>query len=254
MFKRFLPEEIYNHFLILVCAVTICYSDAYKDCLAIAKSWFDRYIDGCIHIYGVHSLVSNIHNLTHVVDDVKRFGNLNTISAYPFENRLHFLKLRLKQPRLPLEQIARRIVELSMDYDQLYGFDSTETSFPQLKCTAMLNGTEVYKLVFVTSDFALSTHRKADSWFLNRNREIVQIQYATSTNAGIFIHGCPIIRKDDFFKQPVSSRYLNIFKSDGDLGPLQIFELSEVSAKMLCLPSVDEILVFLPLLHTLKKE
>lgn len=64
--KRFLPADIYEHFLILVCAVTICYTSAYKNYLPVAKLWFNRYIERCIDIYGVHSLVSNIHNLTHV--------------------------------------------------------------------------------------------------------------------------------------------------------------------------------------------
>lgn len=107
--KQCLPLDIYDHFLHLFCAVTLCYSDVYKDYLDIAKKWFDQYIEGCIEIYKKHSIGSNVHNLTHIVDDVKRFGCLSSISAYPFENRLHFLKLRLKQPKLPLEQITRRI-------------------------------------------------------------------------------------------------------------------------------------------------
>lgn len=79
--KKFVPPDVYTHFLHLVCAVTICHSDVYKKYLHIAGKWFDEYIAGCMDIYGVHSLGSNIHNLTHVIEDVKRFGNLNTISA-----------------------------------------------------------------------------------------------------------------------------------------------------------------------------
>lgn len=251
--KRFLPEEVYNHFLILICAVTICYSEAYVDNLLIAKMYFDKFVDGCIHLYGVHYLVSNNHNLTHVVDDVKRFGNLSTISAYPFENRLNFIKLRLKQMKLPLEQITRRIVELSLDYEQLYGLNSTKKSFPELKCSSMVDGVEVYKLI-IQSDYTLSANRKADRWFMTRSREIVQMHYAINTPAGILILGARIMQKDDFFKQPMSSRFLNIFKSDGELEPdLVSFELTEILAKMICIAD-DNNIVFLPLLHTLKKE
>lgn len=47
--KRFLPPELYDHFLHLMCAVTICYSSAYKNYLDIAQLWFEKYIDGCIN-------------------------------------------------------------------------------------------------------------------------------------------------------------------------------------------------------------
>lgn len=249
--KEFLPVDIYNHFLLLFCAVTICYSDCYGHYLQFAQKYFDMYIEGCITIYSEQSTVSNIHNLTHVVDDVKRFGNLNSISAYPFENRLHFLKLRLKQPRLPLEQITRRIVELSLDYEHLFFNDSAKANFPVLTCEYMLDGNLAYKQINIDSNCTLSVNRKADSWFLTKDREIVQMNYATSTNNSILIHGSPICSKEIFFKQPVSSSYLNIFKSNGILGNQQFFEYREIIAKMICL-SLEEYFVFIPLSHTLK--
>lgn len=249
--KNFLPTHVYDHFLRLFCAVTICYSDVYKEYLHIAKKWFDEYIIGCMEIYGEHSLVSNIHNLTHIVEDVKRFGNLNTISAYPFENRLHFLKLRIKQPKLPLEQITRRIIELSTNYDELYGYESTETSIPHLKNKCVHNQIEVYKVLDIASDFTLSANRKADSWFLNKDSKIIQMAYATNSASGILIHGYDIIDTKDFFNQPVSSNKLNIFMSDGRVGSLNSYKISEISAKMLCL-TYEQNFVFFPLLHTLK--
>lgn len=92
-----LPQDVYRHFTILVCATTICYTDSYDIYLHIAKSYFERYVETFGEIYGIHSIGSNVHLLTHVYDDVKLFGDLNSISAYPFESRLNFFKLRLKQ-------------------------------------------------------------------------------------------------------------------------------------------------------------
>lgn len=249
IFKEILPTELYEHFLLLFCGVTICYADAYKKYLPFAQNYFDKFIEGCANIYGNHSIVSNVHNLTHVVDDVKLFGNLNTISAYPFENRLHFLKLRLKQKRLPLQQITRRIVELSLDYDQLYvNRFAQNMTFPQFSFAYMLDDVQVYKTLNMDSGCTLSSIRKADSWFLTKKFEIVQMEYATQTT----IHGYPIIQKDNFFSKPVSSKFLNIFKSDGVVGPKKSFGLDEILAKMICI-SHDKEFVFLPLLHTLKE-
>lgn len=131
-----LSEEVYYHYITLVCAVTIFYTDSYHLYREKAAEWLNRYIEGCVNIYGIHSITSNLHNLTHVFNDVKLFGSLQNLSTYPFENHLNFLKRRLKQPNLPLEQITRRLVELSKDYDDLYSFDMSMTTeedpMPQL--------------------------------------------------------------------------------------------------------------------------
>ncbi|CAG9773244.1 unnamed protein product [Ceutorhynchus assimilis] len=71
-----LPREIYRHHLLLFCAVTLCSTDYYSDKLDLAEKLFRDYIEGFISIYGMDSISSNIHNLNHVVDDVKRFGSL----------------------------------------------------------------------------------------------------------------------------------------------------------------------------------
>ncbi|XP_058448704.1 uncharacterized protein LOC131428677 [Malaya genurostris] len=38
--------------------------------------------------YGVDYMSSNVHNLSNLVDDVRRFGTLPGFSAYPFENKI----------------------------------------------------------------------------------------------------------------------------------------------------------------------
>lgn len=171
--KDYLPSDVYRHFLDLVCATTICY-DIYWH---IAKTYFERYVERFGDIYGIHGIGSNVHLLTHVYDDVKLFGNLNSISAYPFESRLNFLKLRLKQPKLPLEQITRRVIELSLDYDQLYTQNFETDIFPKLKYSDTLNGTNIYKEIAIDSGCTFSTNRCADSWILTIYTEIVQMKY-----------------------------------------------------------------------------
>jgi len=62
-------------------------------------------------LYGSEYLVYNVHSLIHLADDVRLFGNLDHISAFPFENYLRKLKRLVKQPREPLQQIVRRVIE-----------------------------------------------------------------------------------------------------------------------------------------------
>lgn len=110
---KVLPEVEYNHFLILSVAVRICSCNKYKAYIPIASKLFKIYIETYINIYGRHSISSNVHNLIHISEDMQRcdVGNLMEISTYKFENCLRLLSLKLKHTNLPLEQVARRIIE-----------------------------------------------------------------------------------------------------------------------------------------------
>lgn len=109
--KNHISNQEYELFLKLYCAVTICSTEAYTHYLPVARNLFIDFIENHIDIYGEQSITMNIHNLSHVVDDIENFGPLNILSAYEFENYLHDLKLNLKPGDKPLEQIARRILE-----------------------------------------------------------------------------------------------------------------------------------------------
>lgn len=111
VFKEILPVDAYNHFLCLFCAVTICSSGRYTKYVRLAKVLFDEYIQVYIDLYGRDAITINVHNLCHVSENVERFGHLNSISTYPFENAARHIKLKLKQCDKPIEQAARRILE-----------------------------------------------------------------------------------------------------------------------------------------------
>lgn len=234
--KELLPSEVYSHFLLLSCAVRICYSNAYSSYRPISKVSFDKYIEEYINIYGIHSIGSNIHNLSHIFDDVEQFGSLIDISTYPFENRLQFLKSRLKQPKLPLQQITRRLAELSLDYDLLYTRCSSEQSnFPKLRWPYKKDNTTVYKEI-VDISHTISTLKKG-SWFLTVNNDIVSMQYAVKVGNEILIYGFPVKEKKNFFVQPCSSERLHIFEITEEMDPIRSFEYGTVKAKMICLTS-----------------
>lgn len=109
--KNYLPTPFYNHFLKLFCAVRICSSEKYKPCLQVAKLIFDNFINDYKTLYGAQFLTSNLHNLNHVTEDVERFGILQSINAYPFENYLGMIKKLLRPGKHPLTQIINRLSE-----------------------------------------------------------------------------------------------------------------------------------------------
>ena len=51
-------------------------------------------------------LVYNVHGLVQLAEDASRFGCLDNISAFPFENFLGKLKRMVRKPSFPLEQVG----------------------------------------------------------------------------------------------------------------------------------------------------
>lgn len=111
--KDYVSEEIYQHFMLFFCGIVICYSRSYSNYIHVADGLFKAFIERYIQIYGIDSISSNIHNLCHLVDEVKDFGDLSTFNAYPFENCLQKIKKLLRTGNKPLPQVARRIVQIN---------------------------------------------------------------------------------------------------------------------------------------------
>lgn len=246
LFKKFLRNEEYVHFLYLFCAVRLCSCQYYKNCIALAEELFNEYIENYINLYGIDSIGSNVHNLCHIVNDVKRFGNLNQISTYPFENCLGHLKSKLRRCNKPLEQISRRIYE--MDSTDLFNnFEITE--MPLVKFPRGTNP-ETYEFICLGPRIHLSTRNSADCWFLTKDRKIVEMIYVSEIQNKYFIYGRSLKTSTDFFTQPFSSSRIDIYESNGENNEASYFAIDAIKAKLLCL-KYDKVLVSIPLLHTL---
>ena len=82
--------------------------------ISVAEVLLNKYLEGCIDIYGIDSITSNFHAVCHIIEDLKTYNaTLVEISTFPFENELATLKHLVRNGREPLSQIARRVSELS---------------------------------------------------------------------------------------------------------------------------------------------
>lgn len=248
LLKDFLCAEEYEHFLKLFCATAICLTNKYRLYLPKARELFREFVEESIEIYGQHSINSNMHNLIHIADDVERFGELNSISSYEFENKLRHIKLKIKQCNKPLEQVARRLSEQKCDPVDL---KTVEYKIPELKDKFSLpNSPRSQAFGKVKFKYFVLSRNKSDQWFLTKENDIVLFEYAQSIDGKVILHGNRLKLKTDFFRQPFSSRYLNIYISDCDMNDSQDFESISIKAKLFCLPYQSKH-VFIPLLHTL---
>lgn len=253
--KQTLREKDYLHFLKLYCAVILCSNNKYLKFLNLAKILFEEFIEEYIELYGINSIGSNVHNLSHIVEDVKRFGNLTKINTYPFENALFGLKLRTCNR--PLEQISRRILEHNLDYREpvvLSCILQNENNDPEFKYLIESNekDSQCYKQISLGSDSFLSSRKFGDKWFLTNDDKIVEFNFATKREGKIVLNGTGIRKAENFFTDPFSSKNINIYMAESENNELsnRYYDLKNVKAKMMCLHYGDK-LVFSPLLHTL---
>lgn len=254
--KPFLRQQEYEHFTKLYCAVTLCSTEKYFNrnrvkMAHLARTLFDEYIEEFISLYGIAYISSNVHNLTHVVDDILRFGIFTKISAYPFENCLGGLKLRLRNCNCPLEQISRRIIELDLDYREPVDFSDERNNEPIFQYSFEIEGEFVYKQIFFGTNLFLSSRNFGDKWFLTHSGEVVEFHYSLKRNQNYLLYGSRIKNLNNFFTQPFSSSKIYVFSGSDEKCDSEYFKIENVMAKMICIRNHNEF-IFMPLLHTLK--
>lgn len=252
--KNYLSYDVYKHFLLFACAITICSSRTHinNNLLPLANQLLRDYIEDYIDIYGIDSINSNVHNLCHLINDVERFGALSNFSTYPFENKLGHIKKLLRSGNKPLSQVANRIGELDNIIKhsyakKLYPFVKNEISaFNDLQ-----NCCKKFRSVHLLEGMVLTSDRK-NQWFLTKDNKIVQMAYATIIDNKIHVYGSSLKIHNNFFEVPFPSNHLYIFAarlSDNFIAP-QLYNLINIKCKLFCLPENDQF-VFFPLLHTL---
>ena len=104
-----LHQDVYKNFLLLHVGIFILvnpylcslYCDYAHDLLVLFVHHFGE-------LCGRDMLVYNVH----LANDVRKFGSLDNVSSFPFENFLHSLKKMVRKPTCPLPQIVKRMSEL----------------------------------------------------------------------------------------------------------------------------------------------
>jgi hypothetical protein len=260
--KKAVQPDAYDHFLLLFCATTICSSKAYSALLDIAEVMLKHYIEYYGDIYGEAHITSNVHNLGHVVQEVRRYGPLHTFNAYPFENELYNIKRLLRTGKKPLQQAAKRIIERS----QIPVKSRQETEYPKLK--GVIERPDDFDVSILSEDeqndsslrlytsiefkhFIISRNYP-DSWFLTSENEIVKFEYAISVNNKLYCCGLPVIRIEPFFSKPIQSSHLNIYVSNSQTSDVSIIcAVSQFKCKLVVVSYSQNEHVFIPLIHTL---
>lgn len=102
----------YTHFLRLSLGYRIISSDLFKEGLDIAQQLFKDFVSQFSDLFPDRGLGYNVHNLLHIVDDVKEYGTIDSFSAYQFENFIQLIGHQIRKPQHVIQQIFNRLQEI----------------------------------------------------------------------------------------------------------------------------------------------
>lgn len=244
-----LSSIAYNHFLMLHCAITICSSSHFFKILKIAEKLLDEFVKLFAEIYGSGSVTYNVHSLSHLVADVRYFGEIDTFSAFPFESKLGKIKSYIRGGNKPLQQVARRIVELSLN-----PFNKENSKYPVLKkksdqthiipeCNGVFN-----EVVLKSACLNTSINNR---WVLTKTLKVLKIYSISQIENDIVLYASQLKNLSDLYEKPIKSSVLYIFTSDLIELPPTIFKLSEILCKMFYINNDTVNHTFVPILHTI---
>ncbi|KAE8739082.1 hypothetical protein FOCC_FOCC015424 [Frankliniella occidentalis] len=112
VFRDSLNPNVYSHFLLLHCALSILNSPIhYHNLNNLANELLRNFISHSVHIYGAKFVVYNVHNLCHLANECFLHGPSDSFSGFPFENKLGAIKKSLKSGYRPLQPAANRDLE-----------------------------------------------------------------------------------------------------------------------------------------------
>lgn len=107
-----LPRKYYDNFkAFFISTLMLSNPNSDKFHLDYAHDLIIYFVKSFKVLYGIENMTHNVHNLLHVVDDVRNFGCLDNYSSFPFKNYLKTLKKLIRKPSTPLQQVVNRIFE-----------------------------------------------------------------------------------------------------------------------------------------------
>ncbi|XP_054261012.1 uncharacterized protein LOC128985493 [Macrosteles quadrilineatus] len=247
--KSTLSKDLYLHFLALSIAVSIMLSEKYHlELLDYADSLLRWFVQSFSNIYGRQYVSHNVHALIHLKADVIQFGTLNGCSAFPFESFMFSLKkLLIRKPYKPLQQFARRQVELckakpDLEKEQCYPIlKGLHFEGPLVENMSGFQYKQVHLQGYVLTIFTGNNCCKFS------DGSIVKIDNIVERDGSIMILGKAFSKVSEFFTEPCNSSLLGIFKVS-DLSSLKSWNLADVVLKCILLPYSDGFVVY-PLLH-----
>jgi hypothetical protein len=247
--KGLLEDDVYQHFLLFHCGITILAGKSYIEQNALAHELLTKFVTSASKFYGEGFVVYNVHALCHLSSDALRLGQLDTFGAFKFENKLGMLKKEIRSKSKPLQQLCKRVAEKE---NCIHEKQKTErpTRFTLLNeheagPTAGVQGVQYTKLI--GPNLFISTNSR-DRTVILHDRRVMVIRNFVSSKDGIFLIGSVYGKYSDFYTSPIKSSLLSVYFAEKLSNIMIVENISSVVTKAVRLPYKNGWVVF-PLLH-----
>lgn len=250
--KYNISQDMYSNFLRLSIAMRILLCPSLLEpYLDYAEKLLLAFVKSFAQIYGSSELIYNVHSLIHLVPDARRYGVLDSISAFPFENYLGKLKKLIRTSQNPLAQVVRRISEakgkrkISIAKAVADRCRNLHLSGPLPVAYKMCSQYRQYK----GNRFFISTSNGDNCFEVSSGVGIVKNILLNSSNQDIFLVFDIFEKPGPFFHIPVDSEMLSIFHIQSLAATRTVLSLCDIIRKCVLIPNVDGY-VILPQLHS----
>ena len=204
-------------------------------------------------LYTRNYLTYNVHNLLHIVDDVRRFGRLDLVSAFRFENLIGKLKKVVKSGNKPLEQIANRLAERKK-FEAIPKYINTEIMLQKIheKGPLISNDVNISQYSMLSRGLLKLNvlDGKNNRILLNDGNYVECFNFIlNSTTNMMFIVGRHFKILSALYKKPIDSKNLNIVVAKKTNKPLELYSCELIAMKV-CMIPILEYFVLSPMGHT----
>lgn len=251
--KNFLSKIMFDHFMCLHVVVRILASPKFSmSHISYAQQLAEYFVEKYKIIYGAKYVTYNVHNLIHIVNDVKKFGPLDNFSAFNFENYLYEIKKLVKNSRYPLQQIVNRISEqrehITSPRIQNYPIlgDINFSNCPDLT----LNGpNNVYFKSVSFKHMSLKLCKSDHCFITNTGLIFILLNICKKNNSELILIANKLLPYKEFFETPCKSSKFNIHITKLQSNKLYFLSPNDVQAKCIKYPAGNDKYLIIPLLH-----
>lgn len=220
--------------------------DLAEECLCI-------FVKHSKYLYGLDFLVHNEHSLIHIVDDARRYGLLDNISAFPFENHLGSLKRLIRSANKPLKQLYRRLSELNKIQKNTEPKDVQLNSNWRHNRGPLLSRTgcnQYNKICFQTVKLCTYYYARNNSYCLSLEKKVLQIHNILVYSETNIIFICKqFLSYKSLYTYPFDTSTLQIFVVE-TLSDIEV-NITDILTKCIVFPLKDNTLAAFPLLHNI---
>lgn len=250
--KDVLNTREYHHFLLLSLAITILIRKDARKYIDMAEGYLRQFVTKSKEIYGVESLVSNVHGLIHLADDARRKGVLDEFCAFPFENLLGQLKRLLKKSNHPIQQAYKKLYVANRLSSEVVASEKALVKIIKGSVLTPLSygnefsGTHSKSVEFKGMKLACNTK---DQFVYDKHKRVIKIErLIVGENCDkLFIVGRCLARIEPLYFYPQSSDKFKIFSTrslDRLRNEVIIFNANEMFSKAAIVKNNEKFAIF----------